>query len=90
MPKQLFGNISINFRKLLRIGKYNLPILGRVSMDTIVVDLSELPNKIINDLNHIPIIDSNYSIKDMARDCSTIPYEIMTSFGSRIKRVYTV
>ena len=58
-------------------------------MDTIVVDLSEIPIKMINKLNHIPIIDSNYSLKEMAKDCSTIPYEIMTSFGTRIKRVYT-
>jgi len=80
----------INSRNLLRLGKYRVPILGRVSMDTIVVDLSEIPNEIINKLNHIPIIDSNYSIKEMAKDCSTVPYEIMTSFGSRIKRVYTL
>ena len=80
----------INSRNILRIGKYRVPILGRVSMDTIVVDLSEIPSKKINELIHIPIIDHNYGIKEMARDCSTIPYEIMTSFGSRIKRVYTV
>ena len=80
----------INSRNLLRIGKYKVPILGRVSMDTIVVDLTEIPSEIINKLNHIPIIDSNYTLKEMAKDCSTVPYEIMTSFGSRIKRVYTL
>ncbi|MFL2813497.1 MAG: alanine racemase [Candidatus Puniceispirillales bacterium] len=79
----------INSRNSLRVGKYRVPILGRVSMDTIVVDLSEIPSKIMSKLNHIPIIDSNYSLKEMADDCSTIPYEIMTSFSSRIKRVYT-
>ena len=78
----------INKRKKLKVGEFNIPILGRVSMDTIVVDLSLIPNKLLDEINHIPLIDDNYSIKNMAKDCSTIPYEIMTSFGKRLKRVY--
>ena len=65
-----------------------MPILGRVSMDTVIIDLTKIPEKTLNNINHVPIIDENYSISEMARDCSTIPYEIMTSFGSRLKRVY--
>ncbi len=78
----------INSRKELSLGKYNVPILGRVSMDTVIIDLTKIPEKILNNTNHVPIIDENYSIFEMARDCSTIPYEIMTSFGNRLKRVY--
>ena len=78
----------INTRKDLSLGKYNVPILGRVSMDTVIIDLTKIPEKILNNINHIPIIDENYSIFEMARDCSTIPYEIITSFGNRLKRVY--
>ena len=78
----------INTRKELKLGKYKVPILGRVSMDTVIIDLTKIPEKTLNNINHVPIIDENYSISEMARDCSTIPYEIMTSFGSRLKRVY--
>ena len=78
----------INTRKNLKVGKYNIPIIGRVSMDTIIVDLSIIPNQVLNKINHIPLIDNEYSIKDMAKDCSTIPYEIITSFGKRLKKVY--
>ncbi len=79
----------INTREELKLGKYKVPILGRVSMDTVIIDLTKIPEKTLNNINHVPIIDENYSISKMARDCSTIPYEIMTSFGSRLKRVYT-
>ena len=78
----------INKRKKLKVGEFNIPILGRVSMDTIIVDLSLIPNKLLDEINHIPLIDNKYSIKNMSKDCSTIPYEIMTSFGKRLKRVY--
>ena len=78
----------INKRKELKLGKYKVPILGRVSMDTVIIDLTKIPEKTLNNINHVPIIDENYSISEMARDCSTIPYEIMTSFSSRLKRVY--
>ena len=78
----------INKRKKLKVGEFSIPIVGRVSMDTIVVDLSLIPNKLLDEINHIPLIDNKYSIKNMAKDCSTIPYEIMTSFGKRLKKVY--
>ena len=78
----------INKRKELRLGKYKVPILGRVSMDTVIIDLTKIPEKTLNNINHVPIIDENYSISEMAKDCSTIPYEIMTSFSNRLKRVY--
>ena len=78
----------INNRKKLQVGSFKIPILGRVSMDTIIVDFSLVPNKILENTNHIPLIDNEYSIKKMAKDCSTIPYEIMTSFSNRLKKVY--
>ena len=36
-------------------------------MDTIVVDLSLIPNKLLDEINHIPLIDNEYSIKNMAK-----------------------
>ena len=58
-----------------------------------VKHIPEYPDKkeldqVLNKINHIPLIDNKYSIKDMAKDCSTIPYEIITSFGKRLKKVY--
>jgi alanine racemase len=34
------------------------------------------------------IFGSNITIEEMARLCNTIPYEILTSISTRVKRVY--
>jgi len=81
--KRNIGNITNVF-----LGEYKIPILGRISMDTLTVDLSQIPSGKFNKLSYIPLIDNYYSILDLAKSCKTIPYEIMTSIGSRVKRVY--
>ena len=57
-------------------------------MDTLTVDLSQIPAGIFNKISYIPLVDNHYDILDLANSCKTIPYEIMTSIGSRVKRVY--
>lgn len=60
------------------------PILGRVSMDLITVDISSLKTvpKTLSAINEKQTIDK------LAYQSSTIGYEILTSLGSRYKRVY--
>ena len=60
------------------------PIIGRVSMDLITVDISDLP--IIP--SFLSVLSPTQTIDDLAEQCSTIGYEILTSLGSRYKRVY--
>jgi len=68
---------------------YKMPIRGRVSMDLVICDLSEIPEK-----NHlrigdmVEVIGEYQSIDDLARSAGTISYEILTSLGSRYKRIY--
>jgi alanine racemase len=60
------------------------PLVGRVSMDMITVDIShlrEIPR-------YLDIIGPNQSIDDLADIAGTISYEIMTGFGSRYIRRY--
>lgn len=61
-----------------------LPLIGRVSMDSMVFDISELDN----DPGFISIINEHQSVDDLAELASTIGYEILTSLGQRYKRVY--
>ena len=49
---------------------------------------NHITQSILDTINHIPLIDNSYDISDLAEDCGTIPYEILTSFGNRIKKVY--
>jgi len=60
------------------------PIVGRISMDLITVD--------ITDLDHTPtsleIMNKHQTADQLAAAASTIGYEILTSLGGRYKRVY--
>ncbi len=68
---------------------YKMPIRGRVSMDLLICDLCELPEQHYpNVSDKVEVIGPHQSIDDLAKDAKTISYEILTSFGSRYKRLY--
>ena len=60
------------------------PLVGRVSMDMITVD--------ITDLGHTPtaldILNAHQTVDDLADAAGTIGYELLTSLGGRYNRVY--
>lgn len=60
------------------------PIIGRVSMDMIAVD--------VTDLDTVPdgleILGTHQSVDDVAEAAGTIGYEILTSLGARYARSY--
>jgi len=76
-------------RACMRCGNIDLPILGRVSMDMTIVDLSNLPDPhegmTVTVLDDKP--DSPCNAQALAECAGTIPYEILTAFGNRIERV---
>ncbi|RDJ05600.1 alanine racemase [Rhizobium grahamii] len=65
-----------------------LPIVGRVSMDSITVDISGLPATAIGHGTLVEVLGPNQSLEDLARDAGTISYEILTGLGSRYHRQY--
>ncbi|HEY1629274.1 MAG TPA: alanine racemase [Tepidisphaeraceae bacterium] len=65
------------------------PVVGRVSMDLTTIDLHDIPSAKIGD--EITVMDddplsaaSAYALANLA---DTIPYEVLTRIGSRIRRV---
>ncbi|WKL58663.1 alanine racemase [Asticcacaulis sp. ZE23SCel15] len=65
-----------------------LPIVGRVSMDSIIVDISALEPDALQAGSFVELIGPHQSIDDLARDAGTISYEILTQLGSRYFRHY--
>ena len=63
-------------------------ILGRVSMDTITVNISNSKYPLKKGY-YLEVINEKYTINEMAKKCSTISNEILTSISKRVKRVYT-
>ena len=66
---------------------YKFKILGRVSMDSITVDITKHKN-LFKPGMFLEIINHKYDIEKLAITCGTISNEILTSISDRVKRVY--
>lgn len=64
------------------------PIVGRISMDLITIDLTDVPPEEARRGARVELLGDHVSIDDMARSAGTIPYEILTGLGSRFARLY--
>ena len=66
-------------------------IVGRVCMDQMMVDLSDIPDAAVGDevilIGHSGM--QTIGADDIASWCDTISYEILLSVGSRVQRTYT-
>ncbi len=69
-------------------GDVRLPVAGRVSMDSITLDVSALPEGTLKLGSLVELIGPHQTLDDVARDSGTIPYEILTALGHRYARVY--
>jgi alanine racemase len=65
-----------------------LPFVGRVSMDSIILDISALPAGGLGEGDLVELIGPSQSVDDAAGHAGTIGYEILTSLGARFHRRY--
>ena len=73
----------------VRIKGHEIPYVGRVSMDAISIDITDLPGKPLQPGDMVPLIDDKMTVDDVASAAGTIGYEVLTSLGHRYRRVYT-
>ena len=76
----------------------NAPMVGRVSMDVHVVDITDWPKDALKIGDWVVLLGDDGSspshpeqaitAHDWAKDCETIPYEMLTTLGLRAKRHY--
>ncbi len=70
------------------IGAQRVPIVGRVSMDLITFDVSDVPESLARPGACIELIGPHHPIDAIAAEAGTIGYEILTALGARFARVY--
>jgi alanine racemase len=70
---------------LARIGKVSVPIVGRVSMDYIILDITNIKDDI--QLGEMAVF-LGADLDAQAAQAGTINYELLTHLGARCKRVY--
>ena len=72
----------------VRIAGVSCPLVGRISMDSCVADISAIPQSQLADLSTAILLDSHFTAQDLAARTGTISYEIMTALGERLLRLY--
>ena len=70
------------------VGDQAVPIAGRVSMDSLILDISALPEAMLQRGDLVELIGPHQSIDQVAEAAGTIGYEILTSLGGRYARRY--
>jgi alanine racemase len=64
------------------------PIAGRVSMDLIAVDVTDLEKNAVRRGHMATLIGEGITVDELAHHFGTIGYEVLTSLGPRYARVY--
>lgn len=71
------------------IDDVRVPVIGRVSMDLVTLDVSAVPNARAQPGASVELIGPHVSLTELSRLAGTIEYEILTRLGRRFERVYT-
>ncbi|RWX14027.1 alanine racemase [Rhizobium hidalgonense] len=79
---------SLGDRGAVYFNGTRLPIVGRVSMDSVTIDVSALPEGALTLGSLVEVLGPNQTLEDIARDAGTISYEILTGLGDRYDRQY--
>ena len=64
------------------------PVVGRVSMDLLTVDVSAVPEAAAQPGRYVELIGDHFSADDLADVAGTIGYEVLTRLGQRHHRIY--
>lgn len=70
------------------IDAHKAPIVGRVSMDLITVDVTDLPSLAVEPGSQAVLIGPGLTIEDAGYAAGTIGYEVLTRLGRRFSRRY--
>ena len=80
-------NRKLGGKATVLIGSQTAPVIGRVSMDSITVDVTDIDPEHLQNVS-VELIHDGYNLSRMAIDADTIAYEILTRLGARPARHY--
>lgn len=70
------------------IGDYPVPLVGRVSMDNITVDVTDVPEELTRRGGWVEVMGERVTVDDLTDKAGTIGYELLSRLGPRVHRVY--
>ena len=79
---------SLTGHGIVVIAGEKCPVIGRVSMDSIIVDVTALKTE-PQPGDWAEIIGPHQTVDEVAAQAGTIGYEVLTALGKRYERIYT-
>ena len=79
---------SLSNNSIVAIGDFKAAVVGRISMDLITVDVTDIPDNLVRPGGYVDIIGPHNPVDVVAAQAGTIGYEVLTSLGSRYHRIY--
>jgi alanine racemase len=67
------------------IADIKVPVVGRVSMDSIVLDVSSVPKKELHKDTEVEIVNDYFTIDDLANSSERLSYELLIYFGNSLR-----
>ena len=98
-PDQKIATIPIGYadgymrflsnRGRMRVAGRTVPVVGRVSMDLVTIDVTGCPDADLGPGAEVEVLGPDMTVDDVAADAGTIGYEILTALGQRYHRRYS-
>jgi alanine racemase len=79
---------ALSHRGSAFFGDVRIPVVGRISMDFAVFDVTGVPEDRLRPGSHVDLIGPHHSVDQLAEEAGTIGYELLTRLGRRFRRVY--
>jgi alanine racemase len=79
---------ALSNRGIAVIGGHRVPVVGRVSMDLITLDVTAVPADLVQPGSLVDLIGPDISLEEVAELAGTINYEILTQLGRRARREF--
>jgi alanine racemase len=64
------------------------PVAGRISMDLMAIDITDLPDKTARRGHMVTLIGEGITVDELAHHFGTIGYEVLANLGKRYARIY--
>jgi alanine racemase len=79
---------SLGNRGIASVGGRRVPVVGRVSMDLITLDVTGVPPELVQPGRMVDLIGPDISLEEVAERAGTINYEILTRLSQRARRKF--
>jgi alanine racemase len=70
------------------IGGFRVPFAGRISMDLLALDASDVPDAALTRGTEVEFMGDTVSLEEVAEAAGTITHEVLTSISPRARRIY--